>query len=112
MFHATVNQALEWLEKNQDTPLDELREAAKADDEDEEMSNINVEAQEGEEGAKSLVCNDCGKRFRNADLASYHASKTYAYMKFMHVWNMNKILTSAMPVTTPISQSQLRRSLR
>lgn len=76
MSRAIVNQALEWLEKNQDTPLDELVADAKADEEDEEMSNINVEGQEGAEGAKSLVCNDCGKRFRNADLASYHASKT------------------------------------
>lgn len=71
-----VNQALEWLEKNQDKPTDELLADAKADEEDEEESNINVE---GEGGANSLVCNDCGKRFRNADLASYHASKTYVY---------------------------------
>lgn len=76
---AAVNQALEWLEKNQDKPLDELQADAKADEEDEEMANINVDASEEGAGAKSLVCNDCGKQFRNADLASYHASKTYVH---------------------------------
>jgi UBX domain-containing protein 1/4 len=78
-----VNQALEWLEQNQDKPLDELLAADKAKEaeneagEGDDESKINVEPGEVTDGsAKSLVCNDCGKRFRNADFASYHASKT------------------------------------
>ncbi|PKS07759.1 hypothetical protein jhhlp_006367 [Lomentospora prolificans] len=73
-----LNQALEWLEANQDKPLDELvaQEEAEKDDEDEnEGTNINVDSS-AEGGMKSLVCNDCGKLFKNADLASYHATKS------------------------------------
>jgi hypothetical protein len=78
-----VNQALEWLEQNQEKSLDELleaekgKEAQKKDDDEGAESNVNIEPGEVTDGAaKSLVCNDCGKRFRNADFASYHASKT------------------------------------
>ncbi|SPN97518.1 related to chicken h-caldesmon, Uso1p and YKL201c [Cephalotrichum gorgonifer] len=77
-----LNQALEWLEKNQDTPLDELLADAKAKEEDEEEeeegegANIKVNPSKEGGGVKSLVCNDCGKRFKDADFASYHASKT------------------------------------
>ncbi|CAI4215340.1 unnamed protein product [Parascedosporium putredinis] len=54
-----LNQALEWLEANEDKSLDELlaqTESKGADDDDEEeQTNIN---------------------FKNADLASYHATKS------------------------------------
>ncbi|KAF5018902.1 hypothetical protein F66182_9097 [Fusarium sp. NRRL 66182] len=68
--------ALQWLEDNQDKPLDEIRAAAtKAeDDEDDETEAKIAELESGT--AKSLVCNECGKRFRNHDLATYHATKT------------------------------------
>ncbi|KAK3388427.1 hypothetical protein B0T20DRAFT_387304 [Sordaria brevicollis] len=66
--------ALNWLEENQDKSLEELQTAAastaKADDDEEETGSPIPE------GAKSLVCNDCGKRFKNGDLAAFHASKT------------------------------------
>lgn len=74
----TVNGALEWLEKNQDKPLDELTaaaDAAKADEDDENEVQANIEALETGV-AKSLVCNECGKRFKSQDTASYHATKT------------------------------------
>ncbi|WYZ41338.1 hypothetical protein EsH8_V_000233 [Colletotrichum jinshuiense] len=74
-----LNGALEWLEANQDTPLDELTAAASKtakenqDDADEVQANIDAL----ESGvAKSLVCNECGKRFKSQDTASYHATKT------------------------------------
>ena len=67
--------ALNWLEENQDKSLEELQagaaSTAKADDDEEDDGSGNIP-----EGAKSLVCNDCGKRFRNGDLAAFHASKT------------------------------------
>lgn len=72
----TVNGALEWLEKNQDKPLEELTAAAKDDEEDDENEvKANIEAIETGV-AKSLICNECGKRFRSQDTASYHATKT------------------------------------
>jgi hypothetical protein len=76
----TVQGALTWLEENQDKSLDELQaqaskpEAAAEDDEDDEGAP-KIPAVDGE-NAKSLVCNECGKRFKNEALASYHASKT------------------------------------
>ncbi|KAB5525612.1 UBA/TS-N domain-containing protein [Coniochaeta sp. 2T2.1] len=71
--------ALTWLEQNQDKSLDELQAqadtaAASAEDGEDEGAP-KIPAVDGE-NAKSLVCNDCGKRFKNEALASYHASKT------------------------------------
>ncbi|KAF4978989.1 hypothetical protein FZEAL_4720 [Fusarium zealandicum] len=68
--------ALQWLEDNQDKPLDEIKAAAasKEDDDDEDTEAKIAELETG--NAKSLVCNECGKRFRNHDLATYHATKT------------------------------------
>lgn len=69
----TVQQALNWLEENQDKPLDELQAnqtAAPAAASGEESATPSGET------ASSLVCNECGKKFRNHDQASFHASKT------------------------------------
>ncbi|KAK6217190.1 UBA/TS-N domain-containing protein [Colletotrichum tabaci] len=76
-----LNGALEWLEANQDKPLDELTAAAsstaaKDDDDDAGEVQANIDALESGATAKSLVCNECGKRFRSQDTASYHATKT------------------------------------
>lgn len=70
--------ALQWLEDNQDKPLEEIQAAAAANEEDEDEDETQAKIKELESGqaAKSLVCNECGKKFRNPDLASYHASKT------------------------------------
>ena len=76
---STVQGALTWLEQNQDKSLEELQTqaaTAPASTEDEEDEGAaKIPAVDGE-NAKSLVCNDCGKRFKNEALASYHASKT------------------------------------
>ncbi|OJD11587.1 hypothetical protein AJ78_07673 [Emergomyces pasteurianus Ep9510] len=67
--------ALEWLEANQDKTLDEIKASASA------TSQLGADADEppalkpGEE-ARSLVCNECGKRFRSQAQAEFHASKT------------------------------------
>ncbi|KAH6639363.1 hypothetical protein C7974DRAFT_410337 [Boeremia exigua] len=61
--------ALDWIEKNQDRPLDEIKaEQASAAEEPPAL-------QPGEE-AKSLVCEDCGKKFRSVAQAEFHGSKT------------------------------------
>lgn len=63
--------ALEWLEQNQDKSLDEIKAAQSQQADDEEGPAL----QPGEE-ARSLVCNDCGKKFRSQAQAEFHASKT------------------------------------
>ncbi|KAJ5703742.1 UBX domain protein [Penicillium malachiteum] len=67
----TVQGALEWLEENQDKSLEEIKESQTQEAEDDEGPAL----QPGEE-ARSLVCNDCGKKFRSHAQAEYHASKT------------------------------------
>jgi UBX domain-containing protein 1/4 len=75
-----VQGAIQWLEDNQDKSLEEITAAAskskEADDDDANEVAANISALETGDAAKSLVCNECGKRFRNEALASYHASKT------------------------------------
>jgi hypothetical protein len=61
---------MNWLEKNQDTPLDELLEEDKA-------ATIAAEALGDGQVAQSILCNDCGKKFRSKELAGFHAEKTY-----------------------------------
>jgi len=61
--------ALDWLEKNQDKSIEEIQ-AEQA-----EASAEPPELKPGEE-AKSLVCDDCGKKFRSVAQAEFHGSKT------------------------------------
>lgn len=78
-MHNAVQGALTWLEENQEKSLEELEAAASkqvaTEEDDEDPDAPKIPDVDGE-NAKSLVCNDCGKRFKNPDLASYHASKT------------------------------------
>lgn len=64
-----IQGALEWLEQNQDKSLDEIK--ASNDAQEEEGPPL----QPGEE-ARSLVCNECGKKFRSQAQAEFHASKS------------------------------------
>ncbi|KAJ5355421.1 uncharacterized protein N7496_012633 [Penicillium cataractarum] len=61
--------ALEWLEENQDKSLEEIQESQQAEDEE-------APALKPGEEARSLVCNECGKKFRSQAQAEFHASKT------------------------------------
>ncbi|KAJ5938792.1 hypothetical protein N7466_001926 [Penicillium verhagenii] len=63
--------ALEWLEANQDKTLEEIKAAQLQEGEDEEGPALKP----GEE-ARSLVCNECGKKFRSQAQAEFHASKS------------------------------------
>jgi hypothetical protein len=60
------------LEKNQEKSLDDLKteEAEKA------APTTTTAPLEGELLAKSLVCNDCGKKFKTHAEAEFHATKT------------------------------------
>ena len=70
LTRCSVQGALEWLENNQDKSLEEIK-AQVEQDGDEEGPAL----QPGEE-PRSLVCNDCGKKFRSTAQAEFHASKS------------------------------------
>ncbi|KAJ5445171.1 Ubiquitin-associated/translation elongation factor EF1B N-terminal eukaryote [Penicillium cf. griseofulvum] len=62
--------ALQWLEDNQDKSLEEIQtQAQEAQDEE------GPALQPGEQ-PRSLVCNECGKKFRGQSQAEFHASKS------------------------------------
>lgn len=65
----TVEGALQWLETNQDRPLDELKEEFEA-----EKAGVEAKATDGV--AASIVCEDCQKKFRDEAGAQYHATKS------------------------------------
>lgn len=59
--------ALQWLEDNQDKSIEEIETQA-SDEEDPALQPGEV--------PRSLVCNDCGKKFRGQSQAEFHASKS------------------------------------
>ncbi len=65
--------AIDWLEHNQDKTLEEITAQAASDETDPSVEPAPLAA--GED-ARSLVCNECGKRFRSQEQAQFHASKT------------------------------------
>lgn len=68
----SLQDAIDWLEKHQDTPIDELQSSAAASS----AANDEPPALEPGEEARSLVCDDCGKRFRSTAQAEFHATKS------------------------------------
>ncbi|CAL3971265.1 unnamed protein product [Diplocarpon coronariae] len=69
--------ALTWLEDNADKSVEEI-EASNATTVDEEEGNQSVEAKPLEAGeiAKSMVCDDCGKKLRSMMQAQAHGERT------------------------------------
>ncbi|KAH7360017.1 ubiquitin-related domain-containing protein [Pyrenochaeta sp. MPI-SDFR-AT-0127] len=63
--------AIDWLEKNQDKSIDEIKAEQSAASASDEAPSLKP----GEE-AKSLVCEDCGRKLRSTAQAEWHASKT------------------------------------
>ncbi|KAF3491906.1 uncharacterized protein GIQ15_01423 [Arthroderma uncinatum] len=68
--------ALEWLEANQDKSLEEIKEAVAQKQDEQAGESDEPPALKPGEVAQSLVCNECGKRFRSQAQAEFHASKT------------------------------------
>lgn len=56
------------MEKNQDRPLEEI-EAEQAAKGDEDPKDAPM--------ARSMVCNECGKKLRSMNAVEFHAEKTY-----------------------------------
>lgn len=69
----SLQDAIDWLEKHQDTPISELQ-AAQASSS--AAASDEPPALQPGEVAQSLVCEDCGKKFRSQAQAEWHASKT------------------------------------
>lgn len=70
MFGLLVQGAIEWLEKNQDKPLEEITKTPEAD------QNVESSSPAPTEEARSLVCSECGKSFRTKEQAEFHATKS------------------------------------
>lgn len=95
MFCLLVQGAIDWLEKNQDKPLEEITKTSEADqtveskleknqDKPSEENAKTPEADHAVESAsqasageaRSLICNECGKGFRTKEQAEFHATKS------------------------------------
>jgi UBX domain-containing protein 1/4 len=63
-----LQDAITWLEKNQDKSIEDIRA--------ENESAAQEKAAEAEAEAKSLVCNECGKKFKGTTSAEFHATKS------------------------------------
>ncbi|KAJ2353857.1 hypothetical protein IWW50_000098 [Coemansia erecta] len=71
--NAGLQQALDWLSENAGQAfLDEPIDTTTTNEEEEASATTTV----ADEQAQSLVCNECGKQFKNEDLAQYHAVKS------------------------------------
>ena len=66
-----VQQAIDWLEKNQDKSVEEIQASLNTT-----SQSGGAEAQDADENAKSLVCGDCGVKLRNEAAAQFHATKS------------------------------------
>ena len=64
--------AIDWLDKNQEKTIEQIKEEQSA------ASEEPPELKPGEE-AQSLVCDDCGKRFRSVPQAEFNASKSCVF---------------------------------
>ncbi|KAL8953536.1 MAG: hypothetical protein Q9222_000594 [Ikaeria aurantiellina] len=68
--------ALEWLEANQDQSYEDMiAKSGKPEEADDDPDAEPAALKPGEQ-PRSLVCNDCGKKFRSQAQAEFHASKT------------------------------------
>ena len=72
-----VQGALQWLEDNQDKSIDDILASSAADAE----TDPSIEPAPLKEGevAKSLKCDECGKKFRSVAQAEFHGSKTWVH---------------------------------
>ena len=76
LTYSLVQGALEWLEQVQDKSLEEINTSSDPSANDELDPNAEAPPLKPGETAQSLVCNDCGKKFRSQAQAEFHASKT------------------------------------
>jgi len=71
-----LQPALDWLIAHVDDPEPVEGEEDTTMDEAGETEDNKIKRLEGEGTMKSLVCSDCGKRFKSTAVAEYHATKS------------------------------------
>ncbi|KAH9881327.1 hypothetical protein IAQ61_000050 [Plenodomus lingam] len=79
-----LSGAIDWLDKNQEKSLDEIKAQRASASSAASSAPVAVDAFASEEApalsageeAKSLVCDDCGRKLRSTTQAEWHASKT------------------------------------
>ncbi|KAL8961125.1 MAG: hypothetical protein Q9193_002275 [Seirophora villosa] len=71
-----LQDALEWLEINQERSYEEIVASLGTTGNDDNDPNAEPASLQACEQARSLVCNECGKKFRSQAQAEFHASKT------------------------------------
>lgn len=91
---------MDWLGNNADKSIEELKEA--------EEDGTGILVQPGEQ-ARSLLCKDCGKKFRSMAAAEFHANKTYVPTSQPPAVHHHNQLTAAAIIKT--SRSPPRRLL-
>lgn len=64
----SLADAIDWLDQNSSKSLEELR--------SEKEAAAQAKAEEAADQARSLVCNECGKKFKGTAQAEFHASKS------------------------------------
>ena len=72
----SVQGALEWLEANQDQSLEDIIASSTNEPNVKDPPDTDSAGTQPGEQAHSLVCHDCGKKFRSQAQAEFHASKT------------------------------------
>lgn len=75
-----LQDAIEWLDQNQDKPLDELRGGSSTSSSNEQATGGRLDA-DGDQAeatgtSASLKCTDCGKLFSTPERAQFHATRT------------------------------------
>ncbi|KAL9015264.1 MAG: hypothetical protein Q9173_000114 [Seirophora scorigena] len=71
-----LQDALEWLEINQERSYEEIVASSGTTGNDDNDPDAEPASLQAGEQARSLVCNECGKKFRSQAQAEFHASKT------------------------------------
>lgn len=79
-----LSGAIDWLDKNQEKSLDEIKAQRASASSAASSAPVAVDAFASEEApalsageeAKSLACDDCGRKLRSTTQAEWHASKT------------------------------------
>lgn len=65
--------AIDWLEQNQEKSFEEITVQAASDETD---PSVEPAPPVAGEVPRSLICNECGKKFRSQEQAQFHATKT------------------------------------
>jgi hypothetical protein len=105
----TVQDAIEWLDKNQEKSLDEIRGSSSGEQAVGSSSSSGLDA-DGDQAettgtAASLKCTDCGKLFSSPERAQFHATRTSVPSP-----RLSTATTNALLATTLTSKNRPKKS--